>query len=478
MKVSFKAVVFLLILFTVFSLTYSQSNQKDKMEQDEIIKTVKTMFDGTDERNWPKVQSTMAESVLLDFSSMSGEAPSILASKQIAQNWAAFLPGFDKTHHQLSNFQVTQIGTIATVHYNGKADHFIGKEVWTVEGTYDTELSISNGNWVITKHKLNLTKQIGNKSLPAQAIEITKARTIRKVQFKSEGLVLKGNLHLPIGFSESKKYKGIVVTGSWTTVKEQMPDLYAAKLAKSGFLALTFDFRYFGESEGQPREYENPTDKIKDIQNAVSYLTTLSFVDANELAGLAICASTGYMSYAAAQDKRIKTIVLIAPWLHNAELVETIYGSRPDGIKGLIKKSESDSNQFVTTGNSTHVLGASTTDINAAMFTPSSYNFDYYLNPEKGAIPEWKNNFALMSWKPWLTFDGVAAAKKIEQPVYIIHSESGAVPQGAKQYYSLLRGEKDIVWLNQYTQLDLYIVPQAVKDASDLAGKWFKKHLK
>jgi fermentation-respiration switch protein FrsA (DUF1100 family) len=64
----------------------------------------------------------------------------------------------------------------------------------------------------------------------------------RKVEFKSEGLVLTGNLHLPENFDETKKYKAVVVTGSWTTVKEQMPDLYAAKLAKQGFVALTFDF--------------------------------------------------------------------------------------------------------------------------------------------------------------------------------------------------------------------------------------------
>jgi fermentation-respiration switch protein FrsA (DUF1100 family) len=149
----------------------------------------------------------------------------------------------------------------------------------------------------------------------------------RKVEFKSEGLVLTGNLHLPENFDETKRYKAVVVTGSWTTVKEQMPDLYAAKLAKGGIVALTFDFRNYGESEGQPRNYENPEMKAKDIINAVEYLKTLSFVDGKNLGGLAVCASTGYMSLAVANGADLKAINFVAPWLHNQEIARGIYGA-------------------------------------------------------------------------------------------------------------------------------------------------------
>jgi uncharacterized protein len=276
MKVSFKITFILFLGLNTFYWAYSQSNQKI-METENIIKTLKTMFESTDERNWTKVQKTMAENVLLDFTSLSGSPATTSPSKQIIQSWESSLLGFDKTHHHISNFKVTENKNVADVHYTVKADHFIGKEVWTVEGTYDTELLKTNGNWVITKHKLNLAKQIGNKSLPVQATEIVRAKTIRNVQFKNEGLVLKGNLHLPAGFSENKKYKGIVVAGSWTTVKEQMPDLYAAKLAKERFVALTFDFRNYGESEGQPRNFEVAEMKAQDIINATNYLKTLIF---------------------------------------------------------------------------------------------------------------------------------------------------------------------------------------------------------
>ena len=60
----------------------------------------------------------------------------------------------------------------------------------------------------------------------------------QKVQFPSEGLTLTGDLFLPEGFDENKKYDGVLITGSWITVKEQMAGLYAQKLAQQGFVAL------------------------------------------------------------------------------------------------------------------------------------------------------------------------------------------------------------------------------------------------
>lgn len=160
----------------------------------------------------------------------------------------------------------------------------------------------------------------------------------RKVEFKSQGLVLVGSLHLPAGFSESKKYKAVVVTGSWTTVKEQMADLYAAKLAKEGLVALSFDFRNYGMSEGQPRNYENPELKAQDIKNAVEFLKTLNFVDAKNIGGFAVCASAGYMSVAIANGADLKAVSLVAPWLHNAEIARGVYGA--ENAKNLIANSE------------------------------------------------------------------------------------------------------------------------------------------
>lgn len=141
------------------------------MEKEKIISSVSEVFEGADERNWQRIQSVIAKNVLLDYTSMAGGSPGLQTPRQITDAWSAFLPGFDKTHHQLSDFNITVNEKVANAHYYGKADHFIGNEVWTVEGTYDTKLENENGKWMITSQKFNFEKQSGNTSLPAQAIQ-------------------------------------------------------------------------------------------------------------------------------------------------------------------------------------------------------------------------------------------------------------------------------------------------------------------
>jgi uncharacterized protein len=74
---------------------------------------------------------------------------------------------------------------------------------------------------------------------------------------------LVGNLFLP----ERGKPVGVVVAvGPLSSVKEQAAGTYAQAMAERGYAALAFDYRYFGESGGQPRQFENPGSNIEDIK--------------------------------------------------------------------------------------------------------------------------------------------------------------------------------------------------------------------
>ncbi len=150
-------------------MIFGYKNIDTQPMKDQIIATVTALFSGADERDWAKVKNAFAENVELDYSSMTGNPAGTASSNDIIAAWRGLLPGFDRTHHQLADFYVMQNGTVALVHYYGKADHFIGDELWIVEGTYDTELIETDGKWIVTKHKLNLIKQDGNMDLPAKA---------------------------------------------------------------------------------------------------------------------------------------------------------------------------------------------------------------------------------------------------------------------------------------------------------------------
>jgi ketosteroid isomerase-like protein len=150
------------------SICISQPKSKNKMETI-ITQQVNALFAGADERNWNMVMSVMDKQVLLDYSSMTGSPASNLTPEQISAAWAAFLPGFDRTNHTLSGFKIKINGNEAVANYIGKADHYLNGEVWTVEGSYNTNLKRITGNWLINSHKFNFEKQGGNTSLPTEA---------------------------------------------------------------------------------------------------------------------------------------------------------------------------------------------------------------------------------------------------------------------------------------------------------------------
>ncbi|WP_221938214.1 alpha/beta hydrolase [Corallococcus sp. Z5C101001] len=131
---------------------------------------------------------------------------------------------------------------------------------------------------------------------------------MQSITFRSGPYTLAGNLHLPGNFTESRKYPAIVAVHPAGGVKEQVARLYASKLALEGFVALTYDASFQGESSGEPRYIEDPSARVEDILAAVDHLTTLPFVQSEHLGVLGICAGGGYAINAAMMDSRLKAV--------------------------------------------------------------------------------------------------------------------------------------------------------------------------
>ncbi len=297
---------------------------------------------------------------------------------------------------------------------------------------------------------------------------------LREVSFDSKGDKLVGHLFLPPGFDASRQYPAAIVTGSWTSVKEQMPDEYASLLAQDGLVTLTFDFRGFGGSEGVPRQFEDYERKTEDIVAAMDYLSTHPNVERQSIAGVGVCASAGYMARAVGEDDRFSRLALIAPWLHDPAKTEELYGNRPGGKQGLLDRATAARRKLDRTGEVEYTLAASELDPLAAMYVPDGA-FPYYLRPDLAAGQVYDNRFAVISWEPWLTFDGIGTGKSVSKPVFIVHSENGAVPEGTKRFYDQLGGKKDIVWLNDYSQQQLYHDPEAVGAAISRVSNYLRQ---
>ncbi len=300
--------------------------------------------------------------------------------------------------------------------------------------------------------------------------------SMKKVHFNSEGAELTGNLFYPKNYKAKKKYPAIVISGSWTTVKEQMAGLYAERLAAEGFITLAFDFRNFGESEGEPRFYESPSLKKVDVQNAVTFLQTLEEVANNRVGAFGVCAGAMYTLMAASEDNRIKSVVTTASWLHDAEAVKLFYGGE-EGVSAKINAARVAKKDYAENGVVEYIPSISTEDTSAAMYGP----YDYYLNPERGAVPEWSNDkFAVMSWEDWLTTDPMPTAQNLKQPTLMIHSDGAVLPQYTKNYFEKIAAEdKHLHWMvteleSPYHQFSYYDQEAEVNESVVEATKWFK----
>ena len=170
-----------------------------------------------------------------------------------------------------------------------------------------------------------------------------------KVSFYSEGVQLAGVLHLP-DRDDGKPRAAIVQGPGFLGVKEAAIYLrWYEKFCAAGYTALAFDYRGWGDSEGEERGAVIPMDQVQDIRNAITYLQTRDDVDPNRIGGFGSGGTGGGNAiYVAAVDQRIKCTVCY-----------TGIGSGRDWLRSmrreyewidLLKRLEEDRKQRVLTG--------------------------------------------------------------------------------------------------------------------------------
>lgn len=294
----------------------------------------------------------------------------------------------------------------------------------------------------------------------------------RKITFKRDGLTIVGNLFTPENFDEKGQYKTIIVEGSLTSVKEQMPETYAQKFANEGFVVLAFDYSHYGESEGNPRQLETPDNKLKDLEAAVHYLTSLSYVKSVGMVG--VCTSAGNAAYLASSDPRINAMATVAGYLPDPSLLENLSGK--EKIASRREAAAVAKSKFENTGEETIVTAYSETDESAANFNPTEGSYDYYLNKTRGGVSQWKNELAVMSWETFQDFDPISKASAITVPTMVVHSDGCAFPDQAKKFYSQLKGKKELVW-GDGKHYDYYDQPKQVDYAVKNVTRFFTEHL-
>ena len=136
---------------------------------------------------------------------------------------------------------------------------------------------------------------------------------VAKVAFNNQyGMKVVGNLFTPMGLDRSAKHAAIIVGHPMGAVKEQSANLYATKMAEQGFVTLSLDLSFWGESAGTPRSAVSPDIYAEDFSAAVDFLGTQAFVDRQRIGVIGICGSGSFAISAAKIDPRLRAIATVS----------------------------------------------------------------------------------------------------------------------------------------------------------------------
>lgn len=280
---------------------------------------------------------------------------------------------------------------------------------------------------------------------------------IERVTFESKGVQVVGKLHFPDGHGRPA---AVVLDGPLTSVKEQATGNHARALAERGIAALAFDHRYFGESGGEPRQYESPPAKIEDLAAALDALAARPEIDAHRLAVVGVCAGAGYAAGFVATDPRVRAFATVAGFFHDAAQQRAWMG---DGYDRALHDAAAARTKWETSGQVDTIPAVGKTP---PVAMPLDEALQYYGTP-RGAVGGYVNAFAVMSRADTLPYDAQAFAPRIRVPTLMIHSERALAPALARKFHAGLAGPKQIEWFESTGQIDFYDDPALIARTAD-----------
>ncbi|MDP1920604.1 MAG: alpha/beta fold hydrolase [Myxococcales bacterium] len=173
---------------------------------------------------------------------------------------------------------------------------------------------------------------------------------LRPVTFFSEGHRLAAHLRLPDDLKPGERRPAVICCQGFSLVKEVWLPKHAEAMNRAGYITLHLDYRYFGESEGQPRCRLVPRAQVEDVRNALTFLETVPEVDASRLALFGVSLGGSVAAGVAGLDDRVKALIAVAC----PSDLERVWSAFPDFAKFRAKVNAA-RQKYVSTGEATHV---------------------------------------------------------------------------------------------------------------------------
>ena len=292
------------------------------------------------------------------------------------------------------------------------------------------------------------------------------------VTFLSEGLRCSGILYKPSVDQKATQLPAIVMAHGLSGVKEQALPQVAEIFARNGFVTLVIDYRFFGESEGEPRNQVFPLEMVEDYRNAITWISELPEVDSERIGIWGTSLSGGIVLYAATFDKRVKAVVAQVPAIFNPVIR---FERNPDAWHNDSKTISHDRVERLRTGTVNYI--AIVNQPGQPCVLPGKEAYDFFMSTTEIA-PSWRNQMTVDSIEKMREFDVISSICLLSPtPTMFIPAENDGLIsiESIVNVYDIILEPKSLVSL-PITHFEIYNDPWLSKAAA-IASEWYRTYL-
>ena len=328
--------------------------------------------------------------------------------------------------------------------------------------------------------KVQEMEQIASKEY--KTFKVSPGVVMYRVTFKNQyKMNVVGHLFIPDNLNRTVKHAAIIVGHPMGAVKEQSANVYASNMADRGFITLSLDVSFWGESEGNPRNAVLPDMYAEDFSAAVDFLGTRPFVDRNKIGVIGICGSGSFVISAAKIDPRMKAIATVSMYDMGAANRDALNHSQtPEQRKKIIAEAvEQRYTEFAGgktkyTSGSVHKLEADTDPIQREFY-------DFYRTTRgeytpKGGSPETTTHPTLSSTIKFMNFYPFNDIETISpRPLLFITGDKAHSKEFSEDAYKRAAPPKELYYVADAGHVDLYDKTDLIP--FDKLDGFFKKYL-
>ena len=305
---------------------------------------------------------------------------------------------------------------------------------------------------------------------------------MQKVSFKTHYQTrVVGNLFIPSNLDRSRKHPAIIVGHPMGAVKEQSANLYATKMAEQGFIALSIDLPFWGESEGLARNAVAPDYYAEAFSAGVDFLGSQALVDRERIGAIGVCGSGSFVISAAKIDPRMKAIATVSMYDMGAAARDALRKSQTvEQRKAIIAEAaeqrytEFAGGEVRYTGGTTHQLTPDTDPIQREFydfyrtrrgeFTPAGSS------PQLTTHPTLISNVKFMNFYPFNDIETISP-----RPMLFITGSEAHSREFSEDAYRRAAEPKELVIVPGAGHVDLYDRVKLIP--FDKLTQFFRQHL-